>query len=61
MSTLESQTTDDYVGYVDGKTNGFRNFKTYARPLTFQAQVIYPQLIALLICMIFLRNTTKSL
>lgn len=40
MSTLESDTTDDYVGYVDGKTNDFKNFKAYARPLTFQAQVI---------------------
>lgn len=40
MSTLESHPTDDYVGYVDGKTNYLKNFKTYARPLTFQAQVI---------------------
>lgn len=40
MSSLETRTTDDYVGHVDGKTNYFKNFKTYARPLTFQAQVI---------------------
>lgn len=40
MSTLESHTTDDYLGYVGGKTNYFKNFKTYARALTFQAQVI---------------------